>query len=341
MVIRFMPAAFLALGMVALSWRVGLAVEIAPASVQDILQTMGPDAEGLTLTPESLPDLFILTSRSVEKNAEQYIVEQPYMSGRWKGGKAVIEYARDLTYTLVSVYDKEGTRQRLFSVSTKFTESVQRLKAMPRVATTHKKPRASPPVQSIPVASMPASVRSSMESTPSSEMEISPKGKEASTAPTGGETAVSYEWDEEKGSYVPVKTVIPPPIIEATVAQAVPTQVMASNPASVSPSAKPTETMAAEKTETPPAPKQERRKSTRKHKKTAPAAAKVQVGNTTWVERTSGDQEEPPSENEKSETAPQAKGSMGERRPLALDTRTEAPERRNGSYRPDQRGRLL
>ena len=31
------------------------------------------------------------------------------------GGKVVIEYARDLSYTLVSVYDKAGNRQRIYS----------------------------------------------------------------------------------------------------------------------------------------------------------------------------------------------------------------------------------
>src|SRR5688572_25858735 len=83
--------------MLVAAWcRPGFSVEIVPASLQDILSAMGADAKGLALTQEALPDLFVLTASRIEENPKQFIVEQPYMSGRWQGGKAVIEYARDL-----------------------------------------------------------------------------------------------------------------------------------------------------------------------------------------------------------------------------------------------------
>ncbi len=101
-----------------------LSVEIVPASMQDIITALGPDAHGLKISQETLPDLFALTASRIEENPKQFIVEQPYTDGRWKGGKAVIEYARDLSYTLVSIYDKSGNRQRIYSVSTNFTQHV-------------------------------------------------------------------------------------------------------------------------------------------------------------------------------------------------------------------------
>jgi len=101
-----------------------MALEIVPATLQDILRAMGPDAKGLALSQDALPDLFTLTASRIEESPKHFVVEQPYQSGRWQGGKAVIEYARDLSYTLVSVYDKEGHRQRIYSVGTNFTEHI-------------------------------------------------------------------------------------------------------------------------------------------------------------------------------------------------------------------------
>src|SRR5437879_3482591 len=102
------------------------AVEIAPASAGEILSALGPDARGLSITKDALPDLFALTASRIEENPKLFTVEEPYLSGRWKGGKAIIEYARDLSYTLVSIYDREGRRQRIYSVRTKFNEHIAR-----------------------------------------------------------------------------------------------------------------------------------------------------------------------------------------------------------------------
>src|SRR4051794_33546394 len=69
------------------------------ATAQDILSALGPDGQGLPLSAEKLPDLFELTASRLDEQPKKFVVEQPYVSGRWKGGKAVIEYARDLSYT--------------------------------------------------------------------------------------------------------------------------------------------------------------------------------------------------------------------------------------------------
>src|SRR5690349_11259836 len=65
------------------------------ATAEDILSALGPDGQGLPLTADKLPDLFDLTASRLDEQPKKFIVEQPYVSGRWKGGKAVIEYARD------------------------------------------------------------------------------------------------------------------------------------------------------------------------------------------------------------------------------------------------------
>src|SRR4051812_7518776 len=83
------------------------AEDLAPASAQDILEALGPDANGLDLKQEALPDLFTITSKRIEENSKQLLVEQPYTSGKWKGGKAVIEYSRDLSSTEVNILDAD------------------------------------------------------------------------------------------------------------------------------------------------------------------------------------------------------------------------------------------
>src|SRR5262249_7218595 len=93
-----------------------LATTIVPASLQDIVEAMGVDARGLNLRQDSLPDFFTLTASPLDEDSTKLTTEQPQSSCRWNGGKAVIEYARDLSYTLVSVYDKEGHRERIYSV---------------------------------------------------------------------------------------------------------------------------------------------------------------------------------------------------------------------------------
>src|SRR5690349_17091136 len=96
-------------------WRAALwARVLMPTTAEDILTALGPDAQGLDITQDNLPDLFTLTASRIEENPKSFFYQQSYDSGRWKGGKAVIEYARDLSYTLVSVYDKSGKRQRIY-----------------------------------------------------------------------------------------------------------------------------------------------------------------------------------------------------------------------------------
>src|SRR5687768_9461573 len=91
-------------------------VVLAPPSLEDILRSMGPDGQGLQIQRENIPDIFTLTAGRIDEDAKKFIVVQPYIAGRWMGGKAVIEYARDLSYTIISVYDKAGKRQRIYSV---------------------------------------------------------------------------------------------------------------------------------------------------------------------------------------------------------------------------------
>lgn len=93
--------------------------EMVPASVNDIMGALGGDGKGLNLTQDKLPDLFTLTASRLEEDARKFIVVEPFMDGRWKGGKVVIEYARDLSYTMVSIYDRTGHRQRIYSVSSR------------------------------------------------------------------------------------------------------------------------------------------------------------------------------------------------------------------------------
>ncbi len=176
------------------------AVEIVPATSQDILRALGPDSSGLALAQDSLPDLFTLTASRVEESPKQFIVVEPYLTGRWKGGKAVIEYARDLSYTLVSVYDKGGQRQRIYSVRTKFTEHVARHRAgrpapVEETVESESPARSQTPAES-QVAERPAARSSSNASRPLSE----------GASSQGAQASVSYEWDETQGAYVPVKT---------------------------------------------------------------------------------------------------------------------------------------
>jgi hypothetical protein len=73
-----------------------------PASVNDILSALGPDARGLQINDQVIPDLFTLTASRIEEDPKSFFVQQPYESDRWMGGRIVIEYARDLSYTLVT-----------------------------------------------------------------------------------------------------------------------------------------------------------------------------------------------------------------------------------------------
>lgn len=98
------------------------AILLVPANAQEILNVLGPDARGLRLRTDALPDLFTLTASRLDEDPKVFIVEEPYLSGRWRGGKAIIEYARDLSYTQVSIYDRQGNRQRIYAVRSKLEE---------------------------------------------------------------------------------------------------------------------------------------------------------------------------------------------------------------------------
>lgn len=102
---------------VAPPWVVEAAQRAIGASFQDIMSAMGPDALGLDISPETLPDISELALSRLNDDQDKFIVENPYTGGRWKGGKAVIEYARDLSYAMISIYDKNGHRQRIYSVT--------------------------------------------------------------------------------------------------------------------------------------------------------------------------------------------------------------------------------
>ena len=110
-------------------------------------------------------------------------MEEPYLSGRWKGGKAVIEYARDLSYTLVSIYDKEGNRQRIYSVRTKFTEQV-----------VEEESGGTEPV--VDVDNNTGGQKTASQASASNPSVSNPS---SNAAPN-----VSYEWDDSRGAYVPV-----------------------------------------------------------------------------------------------------------------------------------------
>src|SRR4051812_19385332 len=177
------------------------AVEIVPATARDILNALGPDARGLNLPQDALPDLFALTASRIEEHPKKFIVQELYESGRWKGGRAVIEYARDLSYTLVSVYDKDGHRQRIYSVRTNYTEHIARqesLAQVPDLEQTPEQPEAKPR-EVARETPKPTPTRSSPSTPTSTPVSMPINTAENPTASNGG-----YEWDEAQGTYVPV-----------------------------------------------------------------------------------------------------------------------------------------
>ncbi len=183
----------LAVVLVSVVYKSDFAVEIVPATAHDILGALGPDARGLSLPQESLPDLFALTASRIEENAKQFIVEEPYLEGRWKGGKAVIEYARDLSYTLVSVYDKDGHRQRIYSVRTNYSDHVAHQQSVAQ-APSQNQAQPEPDLEAVPET--PSHEVSRETSAPSRTTTARP----ASTGASGS----GYEWSEAQGTYVPV-----------------------------------------------------------------------------------------------------------------------------------------
>jgi hypothetical protein len=242
--------------------------EWSAASAQDILAALGNDSDGLALSSDKLPDLFELTASRIEEDSKKFLVEQPYTAGRWRGGKVVIEYARDLSYTLVSVYDKHGRRQRIYSVRTKpkdakviaqdkarFQQIVQAIDvpgtpqpmavdtAEPESVPPDETPAASPEKPAAPseksaraheprssskgkrhhrksreeavVAAAPVVAASPVVATakvtpPVPSLAAPPKEKIQKEADAVEQAAVepgaAYEWDEQQGAYVPVKS---------------------------------------------------------------------------------------------------------------------------------------
>ncbi len=195
---------------VSLAPRALFGVEIAPASARDITEALGPDARGLTISQDILPDLFALTASRIEENPKQFTVVQPYLAGRWKGGRVVIEYARDLSYTLVSVYDKEGHRQRIYSVRTTFSEHVARQEAQ-EVPTTQSDNEGwgksgSPPQEAARPAEEARSEWTARPEADQADRKSSAKpAQSANVQPTeSAQVTAGFEWDEASGSYVPV-----------------------------------------------------------------------------------------------------------------------------------------
>ncbi|MFA5974538.1 MAG: hypothetical protein WC859_00015 [Elusimicrobiota bacterium] len=180
---------------------------LAPASAEEIISALGPDAQGLKISQDKLPDLFTLTASRLEEDPQQFIVEQRYKSGRWKGGKAVIEYARDLSYTRVSVYDKQGNRQRIYSVSAVYQADVrQPVKAASSDET------GSPVFESRRIVEKTVGAVSFDEPPPSREVASKSLGQQTKTEKEPEtETEVvaqgpsAFVWDDSKGEYVPVK----------------------------------------------------------------------------------------------------------------------------------------
>ncbi len=155
-----------------------VAVEMVPATARDIVSALGPDARGLAIYQDDLPDLFTLTSSRIDENATRFFVEQAYTDGRWKDGKAVIEYARDLSYTLVSVYDKQGKRQRIYSVKTQYGEHMARSRSQ-----------------------VPDLERGDEEES-GDEVRSTRASRSDTRKASEGDGGAGYEWDDAKGDYV-------------------------------------------------------------------------------------------------------------------------------------------
>ena len=216
---------------------------LVPPNAQEIVDVLGADSRGLHLHADALPDLFTLTASRLEEDPKVFVVEEPYKSGRWIGGKAVIEFARDLSYTQVSIYDKHGHRQRIYSVRSRLqeedekrvammlkaqheraagnpidTESVEKAYTPVVVEAPIDQPRrrhpVKPPVQAavpVPTPPPPPPPPVHVETPPPAPEPPAPPVQVIAKAPqkpvpidkSVGEGA-HYEWDEAKGAYVPV-----------------------------------------------------------------------------------------------------------------------------------------
>jgi len=179
---------------------------LAPPTTEDIVRSMGPDAQGLQILPDSLPDIFTLTAGRIDEDPKKFIVVQPYIAGRWVGGRAVIEYARDLSYTLVSVYDKKGKRQRIYSVTRRPASNLVAVpRSEPAVAAVVVTPPAEPETERAPAS---PSVLPSAELDEESLEEVSVSLKKSTPKTTGPTKSTAkagpggFEWDDAAGAYV-------------------------------------------------------------------------------------------------------------------------------------------
>jgi len=175
---------------------------LIPANAEEIMYALGPDGKGLRIIDDELPDLFSLTASRLEEDAKLFTVEQPYTAGRWAGGRAVIEYARDLSYTQVSIFDKNGKRQRIYSVRSRLEER-REPRDFETVKTTREQPSASEP---------PPSDKPRRRAVPASDKVVV----------SGSDAEPQYEWDEARGEYVPLKGAVavasvptPKPVVSA------------------------------------------------------------------------------------------------------------------------------
>ncbi|HVO32297.1 MAG TPA: hypothetical protein VMU17_00175, partial [Elusimicrobiota bacterium] len=216
------------IGLIALAWPLGAttgAREFHGASFQDIVSSLGPDALGLNFIAERLPDVNALEASRLEGRGEKFIVEHPYTGGRWKGGKAVVEYARDLSYAIVSIYDKDGHRQRIYSVTPRAVErekplTVGQLAAERGETETPPEANEAPPAEAAPAVESkpaeppppPASSRHSKKSR-KSKTQTPAQTQAPAAAPVDSSAAMAaevaaktngFEWNDDVGAYVPV-----------------------------------------------------------------------------------------------------------------------------------------
>src|SRR5207237_6924048 len=120
----------------------------------------------------------ILEQRSDESSTDEFFFEQPYAAGHWKGGRMVVEYAHDLSYTIVSIYDKDGKRQRIYSVRA----HPERGQA-PAKQTIEAAP---PPPPALPPTARPERPSQTREAGSSTTMQVN-----------------ASEWNDQKQAYVP------------------------------------------------------------------------------------------------------------------------------------------
>lgn len=215
------------------------AVNIEPPTMQDIVGSLGQDARGLQISQDALPDLFTLTASRIEEDSKIFQVAQPYTEGRWKGGKVVIEYARDLSYTMVSVYDKGGRRQRIYSVRSHYSAHREKaqIQTASRKSLAEVQPVEVPQEEMVPESEpepelppVETSARSSKRSVsrPESSRQGTKKrsGKSEETmqvaslptavpavsavksveSSSSHEEAGTYEWNDRLGAYVPTQS---------------------------------------------------------------------------------------------------------------------------------------